>query len=406
MGAAKRTKANFKMENYVTKIRRELHSCPGVGFELDETLQIIRRELDKIGISYTEKYGKSSIVATLGEEREGYTLALRADTDALPIEEKTDVSFKSKNIGKMHACGHDAHTAILLDVIRRAYEIKDEIPFRVKFFFQSAEEYAPGGAKLMVEDGAMVGVDAVAGLHVDPDTEVGKLKVGVGPQNASSNGFYLNFHGASAHAVKKERGKDAIKMAVTSYFEIENLVNSKIKAGENMLFHVGQIDGGKTNNIVANECALFCTLRTFDDETAERMKLAIEKTANETAAKFGGSAELVSVKSYPVIINEPSFTKEVRKAMQDIVGEENVGEKMRTMTGEDFSYFAKEAPGCFFRLGVKNESLFEAKPLHSEKFNLDESALKIGSDVFMQLILNKSAEIKNQQKSLKQNAKK
>ena len=259
------------MENYVTKLRRELHSRPEVGFDLDNTLAVIRRELDGMGVEYTEKYGKSSIVATVGENKNAFTVAIRADIDALPIEEKNDVPYKSQNAGKMHACGHDAHTAILLDTVRRVNEIKDEIPYRVKFFFQSAEEYAPGGASLMVRDGVMDGIDEVYALHVAPNVDTGVITLWAGPQNAASNGFYLKFYGVSAHAARKEEGRDAIKMAFSAYFDIEKIAEAHKSAGEKIVFHVGQVEGGKTNNIVANECSLFCTLRTLDDETAEKI---------------------------------------------------------------------------------------------------------------------------------------
>ena len=382
----------IKMENYAINIRREIHERPEVGFDLENTLSIVRRELDKMGVEYTEKYGKSSIVATIGE-REGYTLAIRADMDALPIEEKNDVPYKSKNVGKMHACGHDAHTAILLDVVRRVNEIKDEIPYRVKFFFQSAEEYAPGGASLMVRDGVMEGVDEVYALHVAPNVDTGVITLRPGPQNAASNGFYLNFYGVSAHAARKEEGRDAIKMALTAYFDIEKIVDEHKSAGEKIVFHVGKVEGGKTNNIVASECSLFCTLRTLDDETADKLKAEIEAAAKLAAEKLGGRAELVMSKSYPVVINDEGATQSIKKAALNVIGEENITVGNRGMGGEDFSYFTRLAPGCMFHLGVRNEALFEPKPLHNDKFQLDERALGIGSDIFVQLVLNKANEI-------------
>ena len=381
------------MENYAIRIRRELHSRPEVGFDLENTLAVIKRELDKMGVEYTEKYGKSSIVATIGGEREGFTLAIRADIDALPIEEKNDVPYKSQNAGKMHACGHDAHTAILLDTVRRVNEIKDEIPYRVKFFFQSAEEYAPGGASLMVRDGVMNGIDEVYALHVAPNVDTGVITLWAGPQNAASNGFYLNFYGTSAHAARKEEGRDAIKMALTAYFDIEKIVDAHKSTGKKMVFHVGKVEGGKTNNIVASECSLFCTLRTLDDETAEKIKAEIEQAAKKAAEKLGGRAELVMSKSYPVVINDERATLNIGNAASKIIGEENVIVGKRGMGGEDFSYFARLAPGCMFHLGVRNEALFEPKPLHSDKFQIDESALKIGSDIFLQLIIDKAEEI-------------
>ena len=173
--------------SHLIDLRRELHEHPGIGFDLPETLAIIRRELDEIGVEYTERYGKSSIVATVNPEKTNFTIGVRADIDALPIEEENDVPYRSKNPGKMHACGHDAHTAIALETLRRVYGIRDELPCRVRFFFQAAEEYEVSGAYLMAQDGAMDGVDAIVALHVQPSLDAGDVGLHFGPMNAASN---------------------------------------------------------------------------------------------------------------------------------------------------------------------------------------------------------------------------
>ena len=384
------------MKNYVTKIRRELHSCPGVGFELDETLDVIRRELDSFAVPYTEKYGKSSIIATVNGEKAGYTLALRADTDALPIVEKNDVPYKSKNEGKMHACGHDAHTAILLDVIRRVNEIKDKIPYRVKFIFQSAEEHTTSGARLICESGALSDVSEIFGLHVFPDIDAGKIAISDGPQNATSFGFYLNFYGKSAHAARREEGIDAIKMANKAYLLIEDMIGKRGETGDKTVFHVGKIEGGTTNNVVADKCSMFATLRSLSDEESEKTGGDIKKICESVANEFGGKFEFIEVKRYPVIINDEKSTAFARRACSGVVGEENVVPKERDMVGEDFSYYTKLVPGCFFRLGVRNESLGFTCSLHNDKFDIDERALKIGSDVFVRLVLNKAEELSSE----------
>lgn len=381
------------MENYATKIRRELHACPGVGFELDETLAIIRRELEEMGVPYTEKYGKSSIIATVNEEKREYTLAFRADTDALPISEKNDVSYKSKNEGKMHACGHDAHTAILLDTIRKINKIKDEIPYRVKFIFQSAEEYTTSGAKLLCESGAMRGVSEIFGLHVTPRLEVGKTAISVGPQSATSLGFYLNFYGKSAHAAHREDGIDAIKMATLAYLKVEDMISEMRMGGDKTVFHVGKIEGGKTNNIVADKCSMFATLRSVGDSESKQTSAKIKKICESVAAERGGAFEFIEVKCYPVVINDEKSTDSARRACTDVVGEENVVSWQRDMGGEDFSYYTRIVPGCLFRLGTRNEELGVTEPLHSDRFNIDERALNIGSDVFLRIAINKAEKL-------------
>ena len=292
------------MKKYATRIRRELHSRPGVGFELDQTLEIIKRELDSMGVEYTEKMGKSSIVATVNPEKKNYTLAIRADADALPITEKNEVAYKSKNEGIMHACGHDAHTAIVLDALRRINEMREKVPFRVKFIFQSAEEYKTSGAKLLCNDGVMNGVDTIVALHCDPEIEVGKVAVSDGPQNSTSFGFYLNFFGKSAHAAKRELGIDALEMAHEAYAKITDLVKKEIECGERVIFHVGKIEGGTTNNIVADSCSMFSTLRTYSDEKSYELRAKMEEICEDIAKKHGGRFELIEVKFYPVVIND------------------------------------------------------------------------------------------------------
>ena len=380
------------MENYATRIRRELHSRPGVGFDLDETLEIIRRELDSIGVAYTEKMGKSSVVATVNPEKTNYTLAIRADTDALPITEKNEVTYKSKNEGVMHACGHDAHTAIALDALRRINEMRDDIPLCVKFIFQSAEEYKTSGAKLLCDDGVMNGIDSIVALHCDPEIEVGKVAVSDGPQNSTSFGFYLSFFGKSAHAAKRELGIDAIKMAHEAYAKITDAVEKEIEDGERVIFHVGKIEGGTTNNIVASSCSMFSTLRTYSDEKSYELRAKMEEICEGIAKKHGGGFELVEVKFYPVINNDAKITDEVRRAMIETLGAESVLPRERDMVGEDFAYYARIAPACFFRLGTKNEEKGITSPLHSDTFDIDERALSIGSDVFVKIVLNKAKE--------------
>ena len=188
------------MQDYLTRIRRELHEYPEIGFDLTKTLALIRRELEAHGIEYTEKYGESSIVATVNPEGGGKTIGIRADIDALPVTEESDPPYKSKIDGAMHACGHDAHTAIALGAAIRLAEMKDSLTCRVKVIFQAAEEYPPSGAMLMVRDGVMEDIDEIISLHTDNDIPVGKIGIMPGDMNAISDGFVLTFHGKNAHA--------------------------------------------------------------------------------------------------------------------------------------------------------------------------------------------------------------
>ena len=375
--------------SYAQNIRRQLHMYPEVGFDLDNTLALIRGELDKMGVEYTEKYGKSSIVATINPEKTNFTIAVRADTDALPITEENDVPYKSKNQGQMHACGHDMHTAIALDACRKINEMRDKIACRVKFLFQAAEEYPPSGAKLMALDGVMDDIDCIVALHIDPEYSAGEVAYAYGPQNATSDGFYLEFYGKSSHAANQQKGVDAIMMAVRAYTDIEFMLAKEIKASDPIIFNVGTINGGVTNNIICDKCTMFCTLRTQKNENAEYIIGKIKKIIAAVAETAGGEAKYIESKHYPIADNHPVVTDKIKAAAEKVLGDGKVLHKTsRDMIGEDFSYFANLKPGCMFRLGIANAACGFGGMLHNGRLLPDEVALAVGSDIFVRFIID------------------
>ena len=375
------------MESYVKKIRREIHEYPEIGFDLPRTLALIRRELDEIGIEYTEKYGKSSIVATINPEKSGYTVALRADMDALPIKEETGLPYSSKIDGQMHACGHDAHTAILLATARELYAMRDRISCRVKLIFQAAEEYAPSGAMLMARDGVMDDVDVIGGLHVDTNHPTGTVGLLSGELSAISDGFVLKFFGKAAHAARQHQGTDAILMAVSAITEIEMMIAKRFDAKDSVIFNVGSIHGGIANNIVCDECELYCTVRTMKEDVGNRVKEYVLDVCEGVTRAWGGSYEHIQKKYYPIVYNDPRLHERAKKFVASLIGEENVEAAARGLGGEDFAYFAKEKPGYFFRLGTKNDSLPRVG-VHNGKFTLDEDCLPIGVKLLTGFVLD------------------
>ncbi|MBR2353927.1 MAG: amidohydrolase [Clostridia bacterium] len=374
------------MESNVVRIRRQLHMYPEIGFDLPLTLQFLRDEMDAIGVDYTEQYGKSSIVATVNPEKTNFTLGIRADMDALPMEEKNDVPYRSRIKGQMHACGHDAHTAIALETLRRVYEERDAIGCRVKFLFQPSEEAGPSGAMLMAEDGVMDDIDCIVALHCDTTIPVGKVAVTEGAQNAISDGFTLVFHGKSSHAGNQEKGIDAIMMAVKAYTQIEFMIAKDFSAKVPMIFNVGAIHGGVTNNILAESCTMFCTLRSHTEETAAYALDKIRRIGESVAELEGGRFEMIPNKHYPIVYNDAGMVQRIRRAACVVVGADNLGENKRSMGGEDFSYFAMKKPGGYFRLGVRNEEKGIVNGVHHDNFDLDEAALEIGVRMFLRII--------------------
>ena len=376
------------MESYVVSLRRELHEHAEIGFDLPETLAILRRELDALGVEYTETYGKSSIVATVNPEKSHFTIAVRADMDALPIEEMNDVPYKSCHKGIMHACGHDSHTAIAMATLRRVWEMREQINCRVKFLFQPAEEYEPSGAMLMARDGVMQDIDCIVGMHCDTNFPAGHLAITPGPQNATSDGFLLDFYGKSSHAARQHQGVDANVMALRAFMDIELMIAKEIHPKKPVVFNVGAIHGGNANNIICDHCSMFCTLRTWEDGVADYVLDKVKRIIEAVASTAGGSATYTPKKHYPIIQNNEKVTALFRAAGVKVVGEENMHVNARGMGGEDFSYFANEKPGAFMRLGVRNEEKGYTVGVHNGRFMLDEDALEYGVNTFVQFILD------------------
>lgn len=374
------------MQSYVVNMRRKLHQIPEIGFDLPKTLSLIKYELEAMGIPYTEAFGKSSIVATVGKGER--TVGIRADTDALPIEEASGEEFSSLEYGKMHACGHDAHTAMALDALRRLKEKEDTLPCRVKVIFQSAEEHSTSGAKLMADDGVMEDIDEIIAIHVDPKYDVGTVALCAGAQTAVSCGFKLRFYGKSAHVAMLHKGIDAIKMAMRAYAAALDALDTEMPKDEPVIFNAGAIHGGVTNNVVCEECELFCTIRANSDSACDRAVGIIKRIILDTASELGGRSEYIPIKYYPVLYNDPEVTARAEAVLKAALGEKYVLTNSRDMIGEDFSYLTRLKPGCMIRLGVRNAEAGITEPLHSKKFRIDESALKIGSDFFFDYVIN------------------
>jgi len=374
---------------YVVRLRREIHEYPEIGFDLPKTLAVVRRELDALGIPYTEEYGKSSIVGTINPDCDGFTIGLRGDMDALPIQEEVDLPFASKNPGIMHACGHDAHTAILLAAAKELKAREKELTCRVKLLFTPAEEYINPGCELMVKDGVMDDIDCAVALHVAPTTPVGAIRTLVGGKNANSTGFVIEFFGKNCHAADQQNGKDAIAMAVEAYTALEIMCAKEFKARDPRVFNVGAFNGGNTNNIICNYCKMFGSSRTHSDAVSQYMIDRIREICDSVAKCGGGSAKVEVVKYLPFVINHPVVTQKLRQSAARLLGEDKIGpRKDRTLGGEDFSFLCRKKPGMMIRLGTAGEDPHTQIANHSDGFDIDENCLKVGVDLFVQFVLD------------------
>ena len=379
---------------YIKELQHELHRIPELGFDLPRTVAVVKRELDKIGIEYTEKYGKSSIVADLNPEKSDFTIAIRADMDALAITEQSGVPYSSEIEGQMHACGHDAHTAILVATVKTLYEMKDKIACRVRFIFQPSEECPVSGAKMLVDNGVMDGVDVIIGLHVG-GCNSGEIGLCVGASMAASRPFRLEFFGKSAHAATPHDGKDALAAAVRAYMSIKLMMTTEMTPKERFICSVGKLNSGTAQNIVPDYAEMVGTIRSFSMEVDRYIIGRIEGIAKSIEAETGIGYKLTTHLKSGVVYNDPKIAERVRAAAVKVVGEEKtVGVEMR-LGAEDFAFYGEKAPATFFRLGNYNEEKGCVAAAHNRGFVVDDDVLHLGAETFVQFVLDNMNGIEN-----------
>jgi amidohydrolase len=335
--------------------------------------------LAELGIAVRTGVGVTGVVGDLGDN--GPRIALRADMDALPIQEENDVDYASEVPGVMHACGHDVHVACLLGAAQLLAEeaAAGRLPGQVRFLFQPAEEAqdAEGlsGGMRMADEGVMDGVDAVAGLHVAAEEPVGQIELLEGPSSANVDTFELTVKGREAHGAYPHQGVDAIMLSAQVINAIQTVVSRRLDPTRGRVITVGTIQGGTKDNIVAGSVTMTGTIRTFDAEVRETLLAELDRACG-VARALGGDYDLNLIPGYIAITNDAAMTDLVRQVGADLLGEENVKEGALQMGGEDFSYFARLAPGCFFDLGG---ALPDERRHHHPHFDVDERCLPIGA---------------------------
>ena len=373
-------------KDYIIRIRRELHQVPEVGFDLPKSIAIIKRELDALAIPYTDEIGKSCIIATLNEGVGVKTIAIRADFDALPMQEETGLPFASTHPGKMHACGHECHAAMLLETAKALKEMASQIQCCVKFIFQSAEEIL-GGAKTICETGFMEQVDSIIACHIKPDYPVGTIALNRTCCHACSRGALMHLYGKSSHVARPHLGVDAIAMAMRVYDGIQLMRAREMDPIDRLVIGVGAIHGGQTNNIICDHVEMNLSIRTQDTALNEHIYQRITQIAESVAADMGGSAKLETYKFSPALHNDLSVADDIQAAAEKIIGKENILEKPESMGAEDFAYYLQHKPGAMFDLGVGTQGA-PVIPIHNGKMVVNEDALVIAPQIFIQYILD------------------
>ncbi|MHB8566879.1 MAG: carboxypeptidase CpsA [Nitrososphaerales archaeon] len=368
------------IEDEIIKTRRQIHSNPELSFQEFETAKLVARRLKELGIEVKTGVGGNGIVGLLSGSKKGKVVALRADMDALPIREEVDLPFKSRKEGVMHACGHDTHVAMLLGAARILSNHKSELYGSVKFLFQPAEEDGgSGGAKQLIEDGAMDNpkVDYVFGLHIEGDYLGGEFAIRQGAAMAAPDGFKIKVIGKGGHGAEPHKAIDPIFVAAQLIVAIQGISSRMIKQTEPFVISICSIHSGTKDNIIPAEAILQGTLRTLDEKTRARAKRLLKQVAESMCRAFGAKCELDFVKdAYPVTYNDPETTRKVTEVLKKIATTREVEPRLG---GEDFSRFAQKAPGVFYFLGTINAAEDCIYPNHSPKFRVDEDVLKLGA---------------------------
>lgn len=374
-------------DSYVKAMRQELHRIPELEFDLPKTVAAVKRELAAMGIPHTEQFGKGSVVGYLGQDS-GFTIALRADMDALPLTEKTGLPYASQVPGVMHACGHDAHTAMLLCTARVLKRAEHLLSCRVLLIFQPSEEGKLSGAEMMVKNGVMDGVHMVLGLHVENFLESGTIGVCPGPSMAASHPYTIEFFGRTAHATLPQTGCDALAMAVNAYNRIYMMNAREISPLYQHVLSISCLQAGHTHNVIPDYAVMKISIRNFDMEIDAYMERRITEICQNAAAEMGGTCEISNVSKAHPIINDPEISNLVLEAAAQVVGETNLVEMPVKLSSEDFSFYLQKVPGVFFRLGTRNAEKDCVTLPHNNDFRIDEDAFLLGSETCVQFVLN------------------
>lgn len=378
----------------VIRLRRHLHANPELSYQEHATSKFVADTLRSFGLNPAEGIAGTGVIALIEGRNPGKkTVALRADMDALPIQESNKVPYKSTNAGVMHACGHDVHTSSLLGTAKILAGVRDQFEGTVKLIFQPGEEKNPGGASLMIKEGVLENPrpSAIIGQHVMPLVAVGKIGFREGMYMASSDEIYIKVIGKGGHGATPELTIDPVLIASHIIIALQQVISRNASPKQPTVLTFGRIYGDGATNIIPNEVNIAGTFRALNEEWRENGLKKIIKMAESIAEGMGGRCEIELSRGYPYLENNPELTRRIRKAAEEYVGKENVVDIDLTLGSEDFAYYSQVVPASFYRLGTRNESKGITSYVHTPTFDIDEDALKIGPGVMAWMTLSELA---------------
>lgn len=361
-------------------VRRHLHANPELSYQEFETSKFIQSKLSSFGIPFEVKATTGILGIIKGKNPESRTIALRADMDALPIQEENELDYKSKNAGVMHACGHDVHTTILLGAAKILNELKDDWEGTVKLLFQPGEERNPGGASYMIKDGVLENPkpQGIFGLHVHPGLDLGKLSFRKGRVMASADEIYITIKSKGGHAAAPHLTADTVLIASHLIVGLQQLISRNNNPTSPSVLSICSIQGGHTTNVIPSEVKLMGTFRAMDETWRYKAHELIRKLATGMVESMGAEIDLHIDVGYPTVDNDPVLTEKAWRLADDFMGKDNVLETEMRMGAEDFGYYTQVIPGCFYRLGVRNTEQGIVHNVHTPKFNIDERSIETG----------------------------
>ncbi|WP_425467605.1 M20 metallopeptidase family protein [Psychrobacillus soli] len=367
--------------------RRYMHQHPELSFQEERTAKFIEEKLVSFGLEVkTNVGGRNGLIGILTGEQPGKTIALRADFDGLPINDEKDVPYKSLNPGVMHACGHDGHTAALLGTAKALSKFRQKIKGRIIFIFQPAEELPPGGAKFMIEDHVLDGVDYVFGAHLASGIPLGKVAVGAGYKQAAVDKFEILIEGHGGHGARPHNTIDSIVIGSEVVNSLQKIVSRRVNPLQSAVVTIGVFQAGNAFNVIANTARLEGTVRTFDEDVRKLVKEEIYSIVQGITDAFHAGFKIDYLHGYPALYNHPQETEVVRNLFSDVFSEDAVIELEPSMGAEDFAYYLLERPGTFFSVGSQNENENTHFPHHHPKFDIDERALLTIEKAFVKIV--------------------
>ncbi len=376
------------IESELIDIRHHIHSHPELSFEEYKTAELVENYLNSLGIP-NKRMAKTGVVGLIDSGKEGKVIALRADLDALPIQENNQVAYKSKHPGIMHACGHDVHTTCLLGAAKILWQNKDSFKGKIKLIFQPGEEKLPGGASLLIEEGVLENpkVDYIVGQHVMPLIDEGKVGFREGLYMASTDEIYLKIIGKGGHGAMPHLAIDPVIIAASILVDLQQVISRACPPHIPSVLSFGKVLAMGATNIIPNEVILEGTFRTLDEDWRAQAHEVIKKYVNHACEAKGAKAELNIVKGYPYLKNDIELTRKCKTIATEYLGSENVEELGIWMAAEDFAWYSQQVPACFYRLGIRNKERGIVHSVHHPNFDIDEDAIKTGAGLMAQIAI-------------------